>query len=462
MVLGVATAFLLSNTLWVNYYETKRQEDATIMARDLAGSMASTVLFFGALPRDYRHIILQQLRNMGGARFFVSVNDQIIQVDAIENNELTNLIIDEYTQELRDRLGHKMGEIEVVFAEPQRLRVFNNEVKFNELPDRWVQNTLVLQGSPPLLVAQMKISENEWLYLAALLPDPYFLIREDTLNEGQWLFIALMLVVLLVITWMLVRWLTRPLYTLASAAKSLGKDIHEVSIPEEGTLEVRETARAFNAMQERIIRFIDDRERLFSAISHDLKTPITRLRLRAEMLDYDHSRERMINDLLELEELVKGALEFARGTDIHEAVEVIDVMDLLQGIEEEVELLGRQVHIEGHTDRLFEGKSLALKRCLSNVIHNAVFYGTKAWVRVEDTESELIIRIWDDGPGIPENEFDHVFEPYVRLEVSRNRNTGGTGLGLSIARNITHAHGGDLQLRNRMGAGLEVTIILPR
>lgn len=463
MVLGVGSAFLISNLIWVSYYEQKRYNDARLMAEELASSMAATVSFFGALPSDYRHIVLQQLRNMGGARFFVSVNDELLNIESLPQSPLSRLIVNEYTRVLKDKLGQKMGDIKVVFAQPEKLRVFRNEVRFVDLPDRWVQNSLVLNQSPPLLVAQLQFGGDEWLYLAALLPDPYFLARDQSLFQGQAVLVTLLLLALLMISWVVVRWLTRPLSQLARAARSLGKDIHhQVIIPEVGTHEVKETARAFNAMQERILRFVDDREHLFSAISHDLKTPITRLRLRLEMLDDDKLRQQMISDLVELEALVKGALQFTQSTDVHEELDSIDIMALLQDIQEEIELINRRLSIEGHTDYLFEGKSLALKRCLSNVIQNAVFYGNRAWVKVEDSKSELKLSIWDDGPGIPEDEMEHVLEPYVRLETSRNRNTGGTGLGLSIASNIVHAHGGRFRMANLPERGLLVEISLPR
>ncbi|AJQ93046.1 ATP-binding protein [Gynuella sunshinyii] len=462
LFLGVISALMISNAVWVSYYEQRRLQEADSAAVELANSMASTVSFFGTLPRDYRHVILSQLRNMGGARFFVSVNEQLIDIEAIEADAIASRIIRVYTDTMRLNLGQKAKNIQVEFARPEYLKVFNNDVMFNELPERWVQNSLILPNRPPLLVAQVEFSNDEWLYLAALLPDPYFLQRTVLLKLDQVIFISLLVSILMLISWLLVRWLTNPLYQLAQAARQLGKDpLHKVQVPVSGTTEILETAHAFNAMQERLMRFIEDRERLFSAISHDLKTPITRLRLRAEMLEQSDVRARIIHDLLELDELVKGALEFSRSTDVHESLETIDVMELLNDIREEITLTGGQMDVHGHTDRLFEGKSLAIKRCLSNLIHNAVFYGNTATVTVEDSETQLCIMITDSGSGIPENQLEAVFEPYVRLETSRSRNTGGSGLGLSIARNIAHAHGGRLELQNNPGGGLTVTVHLP-
>jgi signal transduction histidine kinase len=284
------------------------------------------------------------------------------------------------------------------------------------------------------------------------------------LGADQLLFLSIMLVVLLAISWVLVRWLTRPLVKLSRAARRLGTDIeYDIrSLQVEGTREVRETAMAFNFMQERVVRFIEDRERMFSAISHDLKTPITRLRLRSELMDDSDTKRKMIGDLEELESMARGALDLGKSTDIHESMRAININQLMRTFKDEYKLMGAEIEIRGIAKRPYFCKPLALKRCVSNLINNAVFYGKTLRLDVVDSRAEIKIYIVDQGPGIPEEQLDRVFEPYVRLEGSRNRNTGGAGLGLSIARNIAHAHGGRLTLRNRIGAGLEAAVILPR
>lgn len=441
---------IISNIVWVRYYETRQIETATTMSEELANSMATTVNFFGALPKDYRHIVLQQLRNMGGARFFVSVNDELISIDSINDSELSSKIKQDYSKVLRERLGQKLIDLDVNFASPEKLKVFKNDVMFTELPDRWVQNSLIIEGTPPLLVAQVKLETDEWLYLAALLPDPYFLERKVDLLGGQLLFAILLMLILTVIFWLLTGWVTGPLLKLSRAARQLGKDpLHQVELNPTGTQEIKELANAFNMMQLRMHRFIDDREHLFSAISHDLKTPITRLRLRTELLDNDVLKRKFISDLLELEGLVKGALQYSKGTHSAEPLTPIDIMSLLNEIKEDMALMKAKVKITGNITELYEAKPLALKRCLSNVIENAAFYGKKAHVNVNTVDQEIQINIKDSGKGIPEDQLKNVFKPFTRLEVSRNKNTGGNGLGLSISRNLAHAHGGQLKIRNR-------------
>jgi len=259
-----------------------------------------------------------------------------------------------------------------------------------------------------------------------------------------------------------VRWVTRPLHVLAAAADELGRDIHRPPLPEQGPLEVRRAAHAFNTMQTRLVRYIQDRSRILAAMSHDLKTPITRLRLRAELLEDEDLRQRFEKDLLEMEAMVSQTLDFMRGLDSREAMQAIDIMALLESLQADYQEMGRSVSIQGRTSQPVNGMPLLLKRCIANLFDNAILYGKRARVQVEEGAAELIIRIGDEGPGLPEEELEKVFEPFYRLESSRNRETGGTGLGLSIARNIALAHGGELHLRNSPQGGLEALLSLPR
>ncbi|MHA7880743.1 MAG: ATP-binding protein [Saccharospirillum sp.] len=463
IVLGLISAFTLSNYVWLYILEGQREEQGAVMARDVAFSMGSTMEFIKAYPREYRHIIINQLRDMGGSRFLVSINDEFIDVAPIRNSSAKESFLREFRLAIEEKLGQRLADLHVEFADPRILNVYKSDIRLVDLPPRWAQNTLILEPDPPpVMVAQVPVDEGEWLYLAGLLPEPYFLNEPRYMDQGQLLFLLTLMVTLLFIFWIMVRWLTRPLLNLARAARQLGTDIHLIPLEETGTREVKETARAFNIMQERVLRFVDDRERLFSAISHDLKTPITRLRLRAEMMDDSQTKERMIRDLEELESMVKGALDLGRSTDVHEQTHAIDINQLVATLAEELKVIGHELDVNGQARRPYYGKPLALKRCLSNLLHNAAFYGTAVRLDVVDSRQELKLYVIDNGPGIPEDKIDQVFEPYVRLESSRNRNTGGAGLGLSIARNIAHAHGGQLRLRNRIGAGLEAAVILPR
>jgi signal transduction histidine kinase len=274
--------------------------------------------------------------------------------------------------------------------------------------------------------------------------------------------LALLAATVLALSYVAVRWLTRPLHALADAAAALGHDIRRPPLDERGPTEIAQAARAFNTMQARLVRFIDDRTRIFAAMSHDLKTPITRMRLRAEMLDDDAQRERFEADLAEMEGMVAHTLEFMRGLAGREAAQPVDIDALLDSVQADHEVMGHDVRIEGRSAAPLSAVPSLLRRCLVNLVDNAVRYGSRATIAVADRPEALVLRVRDEGPGIPDAELEKVFEPFYRLEGSRNRATGGTGLGLTIARNIAQSQGGDLVLRNRREGGLEAELTLPR
>jgi signal transduction histidine kinase len=309
----------------------------------------------------------------------------------------------------------------------------------------------------PVLRTQVQLLDGHWARFDSELPQ-----AAVTLPWRLALTLGVLLLAVLVLSFVAVRWLTRPLHVLAAAAEALGKDINRPPLPEEGPTEIRQAARAFNTMQSRLARFIQDRTRVLAAMSHDLKTPLTRMRLRAELMDDEDLRLRFEADLKEMESMVTHTLEFMRGLGGNEARQEVDVMALLESLQSDNEDMGRTVRIEGHAIAPYAAVVSLLKRCLSNLVDNAVLYGQRVTVKVEDTPRCLTLRFLDEGPGIPETELEKVFEPFYRLEGSRSRETGGTGLGLTIARNIAQTHGGDIVLRNRSEGGLEAVLTLPR
>lgn len=273
--------------------------------------------------------------------------------------------------------------------------------------------------------------------------------------------LAILLVAVLLMSFIAVRWITRPLNLLAAAADELGRDINRPPLPEGGPLEVSRAAHAFNTMQTRLVRFVDERTRLLTAMSHDLKTPLTRMRLRAELLDDASLREKFESDLVEMESMVAQTLDFMRGLRTREPVHAVDVMAVLDSLRAENRAMARSVAIHGSVSRPWHGAAQMLKRCLANLVDNAVIYGGRADVYIGAAPEQLEIRVRDAGPGIPDGELDRVFEAFYRLDASRSRATGGTGLGLSIARNIAQAYGGEVRLRNHPDGGLEASLMLP-
>ena len=268
---------------------------------------------------------------------------------------------------------------------------------------------------------------------------------------------------MLVLLFFAVRLATQPLSVLAQAAEELGRDIGRPPLAETGTVELARASRALNTMQDRLKRYVDTRVKILAAMSHDLKTPITRMRLRAELLDDAQVKAKFVKDLDELQQLVGSTLDYMRGlAEGGEAVQPVDVTALISSLKQDAEEAGHTVTVTGNARSPVMGGAQALKRCLQNLIDNALAYGRRADIILRDEGGVLNIAISDDGPGIPEGDIENVFEPFYRVEGSRNRNTGGSGLGLSIARNIAQAHGGSLRLRNLARGGLEATLRIPR
>jgi signal transduction histidine kinase len=281
------------------------------------------------------------------------------------------------------------------------------------------------------------------------------------LPRNLFLNLALLVLLLVIVLYLAARNITRPLSDLARAADSVGRDLRPAQLAERGARELRDAARAFNTMQDRLRRYLDSRTRVLAAMSHDLKTPLTRLRLQVETLDNPPMQARIGRELDEMEGMVREALSLFRGLDDGEPAASVDIEALLTQIRDEFTDMGAEVTLSGHAAQPFTGRPQALKRCITNLVANAIKFGTRADLVLEDA-AELLIRVRDRGPGIPAEELERVFEPFYRLETSRNRDSGGTGLGLSIARDIAQAHGGTLTLANLSDGGLEATLRLPR
>ncbi|HEY6927816.1 MAG TPA: HAMP domain-containing sensor histidine kinase [Steroidobacteraceae bacterium] len=286
--------------------------------------------------------------------------------------------------------------------------------------------------------------------------------RGAPLSRNLFVNLALLVVILVIALYVMARSITRPLSNLVSAAENLGRNVRQPKLEEKGARELRDAARAFNTMQDRLQRYLDSRTRVLAAMSHDLKTPLTRLRLQVETaLDDPAIQARFSKELDEMESMVRGALALFRGLDDDEISIPIDINALVATLQTEFTEMGADVTVEGKAMRPFTGKPQALKRCLTNLVANAVKFGVRAKILVEDGAA-LVIRVRDEGPGIPPEELEKVFEPFYRVESSRNRDTGGTGLGLSIARDVAQAHGGSLVAQNLGGGGLEALLVLPR
>jgi signal transduction histidine kinase len=273
--------------------------------------------------------------------------------------------------------------------------------------------------------------------------------------------IALLLVSIGFLAYLVARMTIRPLKQLAQAAKDLGNDINHPPLDLTGADEIRQASAAFNAMQARIRQYIFQRTQMLAAITHDLQTPLTRMRLRLEKVSEAELQERLIGDLSAMQEMVREGLVLARSMDTTENMQMLDLDSLLEAVCADAVDAGQQVELKGRAGMALLGRPLDLRRCLGNLIDNAVKYGRDARVCVDRINGAARVRIRDSGPGIPVGELGRVFDPFYRVETSRSRESGGTGLGLTIARNIAEQHGGSIALANHPEGGLEVTLVLP-
>lgn len=279
--------------------------------------------------------------------------------------------------------------------------------------------------------------------------------------------LALTLGVVTGVSLIAVRWVTRPLQQMAVAANAFAHDLDTAALDVAGPAEVRRAAEAFNFMQQRLRRMVVERGRALAAVSHDLRTPLTRMRLRTELIADPILADKLNADIDTMRSMVSGVLAYLRGLEDAEPAQTINMDALLESIVEDQRSLGREVEV---TERAagagvpapYIGKLSILRRAISNLIDNAVAYGEAVTVRLQDSPAELRIVVEDDGPGIPEADLARVTQPFVRLDASRSLESGGVGLGLAIVRDAAAYHGGQLILENRGSGGLRASLVLPR
>ncbi len=254
---------------------------------------------------------------------------------------------------------------------------------------------------------------------------------------------------------------TRPLKRFAEAADRFGVDVGAPPLPEHGSRELRKATRAFNRMQDRLRKLVSDRTLMLAALSHDLRTMLTRLKLRADFIEDEQQRQKALADIDEMQAMLDVTLSFARDETTEEARTPVDLSSLLESLCDDLRDSGQQVVYQSGDRLTIRCQPVAIRRMFANLIGNAVKYGDEAHVTASREAAAVVVTIADRGPGIPPEMWDQVFTPFFRLEGSRSRETGGTGLGLSVARSIVRRHGGEIDLSNRPEGGLIVTVTLP-
>ena len=302
----------------------------------------------------------------------------------------------------------------------------------------------------------VRLNDGTWLQSAY-----YKVTGGQWWNSSALLSFAVAATILSVIGVLAATRIARPLRRLARAAEALGRGEAVPALPEEGPDDIRQTAISFNQMQERLRRFVDDRMRLLAAIGHDLRTPLTSLRLRVEFVSDPELQQKMLDTIDEIQAMTSATMAFARDETTAEKTRNVDLNALVESLCDDLRELGAPIECVEGEKTAFRCRPNALRRAIRNLVENAVRYGGTAKVYLKETDSNLEIVVEDKGPGIPANLMETVFSPFFRIEASRNRETGGVGLGMSIARAIARHHGGDILLSPN-NPGLKASISLPK
>ncbi len=431
------------------FYRERREVLSLINREFLVGRTAAMVRLVEGSPTEL-HGSLVATASTRRLQFWISEHSAIT-----DNGKIGSKV-----QQLRDAMATALGtperQLRIDLSVPKH-EASKHRDQWSQVDKRNKQHERRWRRGPSNgVLLSVKLLTGRWLNLYADAHSGRFRLR------GPWLVsLLLMATSIIVIVIVMIRRITRPMKTLADAADRFGRGEHVVPLELSGPQEVRRTIRAFNEMRERLVRFVDDRTRMLAAISHDLRTPITSLRLRAEFVDDAESRRKIIETLDEMQAMIESTLAFAREEAAQEDTQSIDVGAIVQSVCSEFVEMGHDVSCSIASPIVCRCRPIAIKRAIRNLIENAVVYGQTARVSACEEGGEALVRISDQGPGIPWDKIDDVFEPFARLETSRNRETGGAGLGLSIARSIVRNHGGEITLENLDAGGLEATVRIP-
>ena len=426
LVSGMLAAQVLTSSIW---YDVRHSQVLEIPTRLIASRLADIVRVATTDPRR-TGLLLQslstpafnlELRNAPSAeRAPLTAQDRATESllrSLIDEKTATQTPLNLLNLTLLDNQGHKAG-IDTLFGSSPAAGQFTLELRLAD--GRWLHvQAREDQGWTSLAPADVMIDYFLRIYLVRI-------------------------IVVAIIVLLAVRLAVRPLNQLAQAAQALGQDIRRQPLPIKGPVEVQRAAQAFNLMQQRLLASLAERTRFLAAVSHDLRSPITRLRLRTEMLDNEPLKERFRKDLTDMEGLVSTTLDFVSSGEINEPRQSIDINALLQSLQADLQDVGEHITLTGRATRPLSGYARSLKRCVQNLLENAVRYARDVHVIVDEQPASLTITVRDSGPGIAPEQLIQVLEPFYRLESSRNSSTGGYGLGLSIAQTVAAAHGGTL------------------
>lgn len=440
LVAGMLAAQALTSTIW---YDIRHGELTEVPTRVMAARVADTLRMLDAVAPDSRAAVVRA----AGAEMLGAAQAPALEDETAENQMVRQLF--------ENVIGIRLGR-------PVALRV---QAQLLDDEDRPAGTWALLTSHAPSVHYHVlaQLADGQWLRFDATEdqsgndPRPMAALADYLVR-----IYLLRILVVAAISLVAVRIAMQPLERLARAADRLGLDIHSPPLAVAGPQEVQKAAQAFNMMQRRLIDSIGERTRFLAAVSHDLRSPITRLRLRTELLPEGPVQEKFRHDLDEMEAMVSTTLDFIRGSETDTPMQMVDVNALVEGLRQDIEDMGGSIHVAGRALAPLRGFAQNLHRALHNVIENAVRYGGAARIQVDDGAQRLRITVSDSGPGIPESQLEQVFEPFFRIDAARSAGDAGFGLGLSITRAIVQAHGGSVTLRNPAGGGLEAVLVFPR
>ncbi|WP_234369598.1 ATP-binding protein [Paracidovorax avenae] len=452
LVAGMLAAQALTGTIW---WDMRRGQLLEVPLRVVAARAADAFMLLASLPPEARGAAARTLASVDHGISLVDDGDAALlaaaQVppDAVPDATARRMVA--------DVLDRRAGA-------PVPLRLLSVELRGDGGQGTGTGALLTAREPEAHVHLLLGLGAGQWLQVRAREGESGYAVRPYSALADYVLRIYLLrIAVVVAVALVAVRIAMRPLARMARAADALGRDLQSPPLDTSGPREVRQAAQAFNAMQRRIADGVAERTRFLAAVSHDLRSPITRLRLRTEMLESDALRAKFRADLQEMESMVSATLDVLRGAGTPGPRHSVDIDALVGSLVQDLrESTGQAIPVHGMARAPLPGYAQSLRRCLQNLLENALRYAGSVQVQIEDTARELAITVRDGGPGIAPAHLPHVLEPFYRAEGSRNAASGGFGLGLSIADMVARAHGGRLELANRPEGGLDARLVLPR